>query len=59
MKEIFKFINKDAISENETRRGIVTLRLLYIIQILVFALNTTVAGPEVMLGYTESQDLWQ
>ncbi len=51
LKKLFRLINKDAISENETRRGIVTLRLLYIVQILIFTLNISVAGPEVLLGY--------
>ncbi len=41
---ILNLINRDVASENETRRGMVTLRLLYIIQFVVFSLDLCFAG---------------
>ena len=41
---ILNLINQDVLSENENRRGMVTLRLLYIIQFIVFSLDLMFAG---------------
>lgn len=43
---ILNLINRDVQSENETRRGMVTLRLLYVIQFFVFLLDLFFAGPD-------------
>ncbi len=48
---LFRFINKDIGFENETRQGVVTLRLLYIIQAVVVLLDVFFAGPHVLLEY--------
>ena len=41
---LFRLINKDVAFENETRQGVVTLRLLYIIQAVVVVLDVFFAG---------------
>ena len=45
--KFLRFINKDVNSENAPRRGIVTLRILYLIQILIFSFDIFAAGWEV------------
>ena len=48
---LFRLINKDVAFENETRQGVVTLRLLYIIQAVVVVLDVFFAGLHVLSEY--------
>ena len=48
---LLRFINKDVAFENETRQGVVTLRLLYIVQALVVVLDVFFAGLHVLSEY--------
>ena len=45
--KFLRFINKDVNSENAPRRGIVTLRILYLVQIIIFTFDIFVAGWQV------------
>ena len=40
----FSLINKDVVSENETKRGMVTLRILYLILFIAFSVDLVLAG---------------
>ena len=48
---LFRLINKDVAFENETRQGVVTLRLLYIIQAVVVVLDVFFAGFHILSEY--------
>ncbi|MCR5010944.1 MAG: GGDEF domain-containing protein [Lachnospiraceae bacterium] len=48
---LLNLINKDVSSENETRRGMVTLRILYLIQAFVFFLDVLFAGTGVLVYF--------
>lgn len=45
---LVSFINRDVRSENETKKGVVTVRILYIIILLAFGLNLIFAGFPVL-----------
>ena len=45
---LVSFINKDVRNENETKQGVVSVRILYIIILLAYALNTIFAGFPVL-----------
>jgi len=40
----FSLINRDVVSENETKRGMVTLRILYLILFIAFSVDLALAG---------------
>lgn len=48
---LLNLINKDVSSENETRRGMVTLRILYLIQAFAFILDVIFAGSDVLVYF--------
>ena len=48
MGKIHDFINKDVIAENENKRVIVTLRILYIFEFIAFVLDVILAGTDVI-----------
>ena len=48
---LLNLINKDVSSENETRRGMVTLRILYLIQAFAFILDVIFAGSDVLVFF--------
>ncbi len=48
---LVNLITKDVISENETKRGIVSLRILYLVVITAFTLDNLLAGTEVFRQY--------
>ena len=48
---LLNLINKDVSSENETRRGMVTLRILYLIQAFAFILDVFFAGSETFMYF--------
>lgn len=48
---LLNLINKDVSSENETRRGMVTLRVLYLIQAFAFVLDVIFAGADVLVYF--------
>ncbi|MCR5291727.1 MAG: GGDEF domain-containing protein [Eubacterium sp.] len=51
MMRFIDFINKDVISENETKRGMVSLRILYLAVFVAFLLDTLFAGFEAVKTY--------
>ena len=48
MGKIHDFINKDVIAENENKRVIVALRVLYIFEFIAFVLDVLLAGTDVI-----------
>jgi diguanylate cyclase (GGDEF)-like protein len=48
---LVRLITKDVVSENETRRGMVSLRILYLIICVAFAVDLIVAGLDTFLNY--------
>ena len=51
MGKIHDFINKDVISENENKRVIVALRVLYIFEFIAFVLDVLLAGTDVIKSF--------
>lgn len=48
---LYSFITKDVVAENESKRVIVVLRVLYLIMQVVFLLQVIVAGPDLIKGF--------
>ncbi len=46
-----KLINKDVVSENETKRGMVSLRILYLVVFVAFLIDMIFAGVDVLTHY--------
>ena len=47
----FSLINKDVVSENETKRGMVTLRILYLILFIAFSMDLALAGLDTTVHF--------
>ncbi len=48
---IFRFINKDVVSENENKRGMVSLRILYLVVFCAFTADVFLAGAGMFTHY--------
>ena len=51
MGKVYDFITKDVIAEDESKRVIVALRILYIVEFIAFILDVILAGADVVKAF--------